>query len=50
LKQTEQNIRNLCRGINEFKKGYQHRTHLVKDENGDLLAESRTLSVAAFRY
>jgi len=31
------------RGINEFKKGYQPRTNLVKDENGDLLAGSHTI-------
>jgi hypothetical protein len=28
------NIRDLYRGINEFKKGYQPRTDLVKDEKG----------------
>jgi hypothetical protein len=33
------NIRDLCRGINECKKGYQPRNNLVKDENGDLLAD-----------
>jgi hypothetical protein len=33
------NIRDLCRGINEFKKGYQPRTNLVKDERGHLLAD-----------
>jgi hypothetical protein len=32
------NIRALYRGINEFKRGYQPRNNLVKDENGDLLA------------
>jgi hypothetical protein len=31
------NIRDLYRGINEFKKGYQPRTNLVKEERGDLL-------------
>jgi hypothetical protein len=31
------NIRDLYRGINEFKRGYQPRNSLVKDENGDLL-------------
>jgi len=31
------------RGINEFKKGYQPRTNLVKDENGDLLADSHSI-------
>jgi hypothetical protein len=34
-----ENIRDLYRGINEFKKGYQPRTNLVKDEKGDLLAD-----------
>jgi hypothetical protein len=34
------NIRDLYRGIYEFKRGYQPRNDLVKDENGDLLAES----------
>jgi hypothetical protein len=34
------NIRNLYRGINEFKKGYQPRNNLVKDERGDLIAET----------
>jgi hypothetical protein len=33
------NIRDLDRGINEFKKGYQPRTNLVKDERGDILAD-----------
>jgi hypothetical protein len=28
------NIRDLYRGINEFKKGYQPITNLVKDERG----------------
>jgi hypothetical protein len=30
----------LYRGIKEFKKGYQLRTNLVKDENNDQLADS----------
>jgi hypothetical protein len=34
------NIRDLYRGINEFKRGYQPQSNLVKDENGDLLADS----------
>jgi hypothetical protein len=33
-------IRDLYKGINEFKRGYQLRNNLVKDENGDLLADS----------
>jgi hypothetical protein len=34
------NIRDQYWGINEFKWGYQPRSNLVKDENGDLLADS----------
>jgi hypothetical protein len=37
------NIWDLHRGINEFKKGYQLRTNIVKDENGDLLADSHSI-------
>jgi hypothetical protein len=37
------NIRDLCRGINELKRGYQPRNNLVKDENGDLLIDSRKI-------
>jgi hypothetical protein len=33
-------IRDLYRGINEFKRGYQPRNNLVKDKNGGLLADS----------
>jgi hypothetical protein len=36
----KKNIRDLYRGINGFKKGYQTRSNLVKDEKGDLLADS----------
>jgi hypothetical protein len=35
----KKNIRELYRDINEFEKGYQLRTNLVKDEKGDLLAD-----------
>jgi len=31
------NIRDLYRGINDFKKGYQPRCNIVKDEKGDLV-------------
>jgi hypothetical protein len=37
------NIRHLYRGINEFNKGYQPRTNLVKDEKGDLLADPHNI-------
>jgi hypothetical protein len=33
----------LCRGINEFKKGYQPRNNLVKEENCDLFADSHNI-------
>jgi hypothetical protein len=33
------NIRDLYRGINEFKKGYQPRINIIKDENGNPLAD-----------
>jgi hypothetical protein len=34
------NIIDQYRGINKFKRGYQPRSNIVKDENGDLLAYS----------
>jgi hypothetical protein len=37
------NIRYQYRGINEFKKGYQPRTNLVKDGRGDLLSDLHTI-------
>ena len=38
------NIRDLYRSINYFKKGYQPRTIIVKDEKGDLVADSRSIT------
>jgi hypothetical protein len=37
------NIRDLYRGKNKFKKGYQPRNNLVKDENGDMPADSHNI-------
>jgi hypothetical protein len=37
------NIRELYRGINEFKRGYQTLSNFVKYENGDLLADSHNI-------
>jgi hypothetical protein len=37
------NIKELYRGINKFKKGYQPRSNLVKDEKGDLLADTHKI-------
>ena len=42
-----QNIRDLYRGINCFK-GYQPRCNIVKDEKGDLVADSHSI-VAGWR-
>ena len=38
-----QNIRDLYRGINDFKKRYQPRCNIVKDDKGDLVADSTVL-------
>jgi hypothetical protein len=43
LATNSKNIRHLYRGINEFKRGYQPRNNLVKDENGDLFADSHNI-------
>jgi hypothetical protein len=43
LHNINKNIRDLYRGINEFKRGYQPRNNLVKDENGDVLADSNNV-------
>jgi len=37
------NIRDLCRGINDFKKGYQPRTNILKDDKGALVADSHSI-------
>jgi hypothetical protein len=37
------NIGDLFRGINVFKRGYQPRSNLVKDEKDDLLADSHNI-------
>jgi hypothetical protein len=36
-------VRDLYRGISDFKKGYQARTNVVKDEKGDVVADSRSI-------
>ena len=33
----------MYRGINDFKKGYQPSTTIVKDEKGDLVADSHSI-------
>jgi len=37
------NIRDFYRGINDFKKGYKPRCNIVKDEKGDLVADSYSI-------
>jgi hypothetical protein len=37
------NIRDLYRGINEFKKGYQPKIDIIKDENGNLIADPQNV-------
>jgi hypothetical protein len=37
------NIRDLYGGINDFKKGYQPKTNIVKDEKFDLVADSHSI-------
>jgi hypothetical protein len=39
LKLIKKNIRDLYRDTNEFKKGNQPRINIIKDENGNLLAD-----------
>jgi len=42
-KRKVKNIRYLYRGISDFKKGYQPRTDIVKDEKGNLVADSQII-------
>ena len=44
------NIRDLYRGINDFKKGYQPRTNIVKDEKGDLVTGSYSILARWWDY
>jgi hypothetical protein len=40
---SNSNIRDQYRGINEFKKGYQPRTNLMKGKRGDLFLDSHKI-------
>jgi hypothetical protein len=44
------NVRNLYRGISDFKKGYQPRTIIVKNEKGDLIADSHSITARWRNY
>jgi hypothetical protein len=39
----KKSIRNLYRSINVFKKGYQPRINIIKDENGNLIADLQSV-------
>jgi hypothetical protein len=41
--ETKKKIIDMYRGINEYKNGYQPRTNLVKDQNGNLLTDSHSI-------
>jgi hypothetical protein len=43
MNSKNKNIRDLYRGIIGFKRGYQPRNNLMKDENGDLLVDSHSI-------
>ena len=45
-----QNIRDLYRGINDFKKGYQPRCNIVNDEKGDMVADSHSIVAGWSKY
>jgi hypothetical protein len=50
LNSKNKNIRDLYRGITEFKKGYQPKTNLVKDERGHLLADPQQILTTSVSY
>jgi len=37
------NIRDLCTGINDFRKGYQPRNYIVNDDKGDMVADCHSI-------
>jgi hypothetical protein len=43
INNKNKNIRDLYGGINEFKKGYQPRINIIKDENGNLIADTQSV-------
>jgi hypothetical protein len=43
LNSKNKNIRDLYRGITEFKKGYQPKTNLVKDDSDNLLVDPQKI-------
>jgi hypothetical protein len=47
IKLNSKNIRDLYRGITEFKKGYQPKTNLVKDDSVNLLVDPQKFFTGA---
>jgi hypothetical protein len=43
MNSKNKNIRDMYRGLNAFKRGYQPRNNLVRDEIGGLLADSHNV-------
>jgi hypothetical protein len=43
MNSKNKNVRDLYRGINEYKRGYKPRSNLVKDHTGDLLTYSHNI-------
>jgi hypothetical protein len=37
------NVSDLYRGINDFKMGYQPRSNIVRDKQGDLVVDSHSI-------
>jgi hypothetical protein len=50
LETNSKNIRELYRGINDFKNGYQPRTNTAQDEKGDLVADCHSNLTAWRNY
>jgi hypothetical protein len=50
LNSKNKNIRDLYRGITEFKKGYQPKSNLVKDERGNLADPQKILSRCKYYF
>jgi hypothetical protein len=43
LKLIIKKVTDLYRGINEYMKGYQPRINIIKDENGNLIADLQSV-------
>ena len=43
-------VKDLYRGINDFKKGYHPRTTIIKDKKGDLVADPHSIMARWMNY